>query len=524
MSARLKLTRYDITDLNNGKVAEYPVQNPPGWDAISLAYANALKAMGWQAGGQGQADVEKTWPYSEDPTSYFWQAAMHWWPKYGSSLPPVHQDWWSHCTHEDVPNPEGFENFFLPWHRVYIYFFERIVRDYVTAAGGPEDWALPFWNYSQFSSGTPRWPRSCLPWVFTQQKMPDGSPNPLFMEKVRRGLQPTWQGKPMYLGATTPFYYQAYRWLDFGRFNSTLDGRPHGAVHNDTGSGDGFVSKTGWMQDTVTASFDPIFWLHHSQIDRLWEGWLVAGGGRANPTNDPSWMTASSDPRLADRWNFWATSDNTDVVRIYPGDMVDPGALDPSKFPYDYGFSSMPTLPPPVPPSVATLTSAVGAGLDSVAAPKSEAEVGAADGPVRVGSAPVHAEVTLGGGATDALESVSDPSHDASIVTLYLEDVTAKGNAGNYDVYLNYPDATAETAGEVPHYVGILATFGAGCHGGGLTAFYDITDLVAYLRAEGGWDESKATVTFVPTAPSHLEGVEDVTDEVEVGKIRIVAE
>jgi hypothetical protein len=34
--------------------------------------------------------------------------------------------------------------FFLSWHRMYIYFFERILR----AASGDPNLALPYWNYS----------------------------------------------------------------------------------------------------------------------------------------------------------------------------------------------------------------------------------------------------------------------------------------------------------------------------------------------------------------------------------------
>jgi hypothetical protein len=32
-----------------------------------------------------------------------------------------------------------------------------------------------------------------------------------------------------------------------------------------------------------TAARDPVFWLHHCNIDRYWECWIRKGGGRANP-------------------------------------------------------------------------------------------------------------------------------------------------------------------------------------------------------------------------------------------------
>ena len=38
-----------------------------------------------------------------------------------------------------------------------------------------------------------------------------------------------------------------------------------------------------------TAVKDPVFWLHHSNVDRLWEEWRSMCGGRTNPT-DTTWL------------------------------------------------------------------------------------------------------------------------------------------------------------------------------------------------------------------------------------------
>ena len=98
--ANVTLTRYDITDLNNGQIDGFPVDNPPGWDPISLYYAKALQQMGWNESGQGPwppapapqnprtdpvrgtPNVANTWnfPNPADPDSYFFWGAMHWWP------------------------------------------------------------------------------------------------------------------------------------------------------------------------------------------------------------------------------------------------------------------------------------------------------------------------------------------------------------------------------------------------------------------------------------------------------------
>ena len=51
------------------------------------------------------------------------------------------------------------------------------------------------------------------------------------------------------------------------------------------------------MGDPLTAAQDPIFWLHHANIDRLWNHWLQQGGGRADPTD--SALCGASDRRRA---------------------------------------------------------------------------------------------------------------------------------------------------------------------------------------------------------------------------------
>jgi len=63
--------------------------------------------------------------------------------------------------------------------------------------------------------------------------------------------------------------------------NSTgqLEGSPHNYIHN------GFVR--GDMANLGTAGLDPIFWLHHANIDRLWAVWNAKGNN--NPT-DPAWL------------------------------------------------------------------------------------------------------------------------------------------------------------------------------------------------------------------------------------------
>jgi len=115
-----------------------------------------------------------------------------------------------------------------------------------------------------------------------------------------------------------------------------------------------------------------------------------------------------------------------------------------------------------------------------------------------------------------------DVEEEPPRVMLYLENITG-ADAGNYLVYLNNTKVDRNTADQVPHFVGAFTAFGADHHEGheghgGMSASYDITDLVAYLRSQGEWDEAGVNVTIVPAAP---EGFDLVTGPVNVGQISI---
>ena len=101
---------------------------------------------------------------NNDPRSWAYQAAIH-----GSNRRPPDpqaQDSWNMCQHASF--------FFLSWHRMYIYFFERILR----AASGDPNLALPYWNYSDPA-------QRALPVPFRE---PSGAANPLFVSQRNAGI------------------------------------------------------------------------------------------------------------------------------------------------------------------------------------------------------------------------------------------------------------------------------------------------------------------------------------------------
>ena len=204
-----------------------------------VSYGNAINAM-------------KLLP-NTNPLSWAYQAAIH-----GTTLPPPAQPAWNTCEHGTLE--------FLSWHRMYLYWFERIIRK----KSGDPNFALPFWNYESASE-------RFLPPPFRT------AGTGLFVPNANRGSG--WNAGTSFLTASTVSTAGCLPQVPFGSFSGNLEGTPHAAVHI------AFGSTGGWMGSISTAAQDPIFYLHHCNIDRLWNVWLAQGGGRANPLSDTTWKT-----------------------------------------------------------------------------------------------------------------------------------------------------------------------------------------------------------------------------------------
>ena len=182
-----------------------------------------------------------------NPLSWAYQAAIH-----GTTLAQNLPAWRS-CEHGTY--------YFWSWHRMYLYWFERIVRK---MCGNP-CWSLPYWDWTSPAQRQ-------LPVMFrdTSSELYTANRNPAMNSGA--GSLPAWDVN----------YASAFSFPDFTSASSSLEGTPHGAVHVDIG---------GWMGSVPTAAQDPVFYLHHCNIDRLWDLWLAQGGGRSDPLNDSAWKT-----------------------------------------------------------------------------------------------------------------------------------------------------------------------------------------------------------------------------------------
>jgi hypothetical protein len=266
------------------------------WNAYTEAYARAMRLM-------QQRDPS-------DPTSWAFQAAIH-----GTfSRPP--DPTWNQCQHQSW--------YFYPWHRIYLYYFERIVRAAVAEVGGPSDWALPYWNYEK------PFPSNTLPEAFRVPTLADGSDNPLYLPLRRSdAMMAGFELTPRQVSSAKAMNMTVFASTDFKRsfgggpteavqFAGALgamEKQPHNVVHTQVGSKSARNCTGGWMSDVRCAANDPVFFLHHANIDRMWEIWLARGGGRANPT-ESAWRDHT----------FTMYDENAQLVTLRPLDVLDTAA------------------------------------------------------------------------------------------------------------------------------------------------------------------------------------------------------
>ncbi len=150
--------------------------------------------------------------------------------------------------------------YFLAWHRGYLYHFERRLR----LVSGDNRLVLPYWDYYSYAT---------MPAEFTNSS----SDNPLYADRMNTNVQPVL--------TMTPF---SPTFINFQRntsnaFEPVLEDAPHNPLHDLIGN----------VMATMESPLDPIFWLHHANIDRLWVAWVSAGGGRKMPVASNSYWAGS---------------------------------------------------------------------------------------------------------------------------------------------------------------------------------------------------------------------------------------
>ncbi len=378
---------------------------------------------------------------------------------------------WSTC--EAHRNPAR-EDFFFPWHRLFLIYFEKIIRQ----VSNEPKFTLPYWNYTG-----PNPQNRILPVEFRSSG--DAVWKPLF----RPDRKPeTNNGVPIdQISGANPIDINAMKSIVYGQTTgdaglcSNVDNNPHGSVHVDVGNRRG-MGRVPW------AGNDPIFWLHHCNIDRIWASWIKAGG--RNPTSQGF-----------KNETFTFADSNGAPVEANVGSVLDFDALD-----YDYDrYIDRPPGSPPFP-------SAVTVGVEAFAI---RAVARRVSGPVTLGASPTTVKLTTEPapelnfqGINKDLSIQLQSLKVDSVFYLRLNDVNASAAPEvGYDVYLD-PSGEGELERSESAYVGSLSFFEVAPHdeqheaaepkGKGRNYSFVVTDRVRELQKEGRLSR-EPNVTLVPT-------------------------
>ena len=252
-----------------GPMIRYDVASPQG-QAMLAIYARAVALMMAKPDG--------------DPTSWKFQWYSHWVGGatdhvaktseiarvYGSAPSPqrnLAEIMWDGCQAHDAGEDEDF---FLPWHRMFVMAFEAIVRQ---VAGEPS-FTVPYWNYLDPA-------QHAIPAQF--RRPGDATWGALYSPNRNPAVNAGGAIASSTVLSASVLSEATYSSSGFDDgFCAGLDNGLHGAVHVGVGNGINGMGAIPW------AANDPIFWLHHCNIDRLWASWNAAGG--ANPT-DPQFTS-----------------------------------------------------------------------------------------------------------------------------------------------------------------------------------------------------------------------------------------
>ncbi|CAO2823812.1 unnamed protein product [Amaranthus hypochondriacus] len=210
---------------------------------------------------------------------------------------------------------------FFPFHRWYLYFFERILGSLIN----DPTFAIPFWNWDT-SAGMR------MPAMYTDPNSPlydsirdpahrppkvldlnfDGDGNdPSDQQIISNNLTLLYRQMVTNARTTSLFLGQPYRaGARFSPGGGSVENTPHGPVH--VWTGDPRQPNFEDMGNFYSAARDPLFYAHHANVDRMWFIWKTLSTNNRDFT-DADWLNAS----------FIFYDENARAVRVRVRDCLD---------------------------------------------------------------------------------------------------------------------------------------------------------------------------------------------------------
>lgn len=438
---------------------------------------------------------------ASEPGSFFFQGAVHWFPNLSGAAVAASPDlkvladmfnsdpdakkvmsYWNQCTHLAAPTagagigPAKSPGDFLLWHRAFLYYFEQHARKTLNDS----TFTIPYWNYGGAAA------TRAIPAIFIDAKL-GAENNPLYpiggrVRTLKTGTDQLADWRVDTTAVMANEYYFSEPGIegmgdDLG-FGTSMDSAPHGLVHSGIG---------GWMGSVETAAFDPVFWVHHANIDRLFNQWLGKRRywSRSMTKQDvATWLAATP-------YAFF-TADGK--LESKPRSFF----LDTKNLGYSYDSDPSVIMLPVLPPS--NVPPAVLASNHTMAVPKGvthfvEKSAGVLQQPLQVSpNAPTSLQIPLALPAGSApmsgkvpLAITNQTSNKDNRTYLVLDGVKKAGEkGGTYEVYIG-PQAADAKGATSPAFAGRFTSFDvppSDIPGTGKTFRFNITEHLGKLGTQ----------------------------------------
>ncbi|KAJ8331109.1 hypothetical protein QVD99_001091 [Batrachochytrium dendrobatidis] len=219
---------------------------------------------------------------------------------------------------------------FLPWHRVYLRYYEEALRQ----VSKDPNMSVPYWDWTLDASA----PASSL--ILSPNYFGSAGVAPDYC--VSGGVAKSW---PISYPFTSKCLTRCSSWSalypptavnailtrssTYGAFRHDLEAIPHALIHTSGGGSCVDTNNNPAPFTSMASPNDPLFFIHHANVDRLWWRWQVMCPANAELYDEPNtslsealttWnIPVSSAMNIANsRFCYTYSAANTDSVNFSP--------------------------------------------------------------------------------------------------------------------------------------------------------------------------------------------------------------
>ncbi len=335
--------------------------------------------------------------------------------------------------------------YFLAWHRGYLYYLEQQMR----RVSGDPSLTLPYWDW---------YTNPHIPSEFTDK----ATGNPLYCPRVNTNVYGALDLSPFSSSVVN------FQRGTANSFEEAFENAPHNPVHDIIGN----------SMATMQSPRDPIFYLHHANVDRLWHAWALPDG-RTMPAPTSSYWAGTFTYAPGLTINKEQTYSNRSRLGYDYANTARPVALPPQA---QRGRiirvqAQIPPIKtrPPVASFAASPARSIANGRRSIGGVKAvvlrehsvSARVVAEASSVKPLQDMLSATADIYDAAARNLPNAASKGNGKSSqyksIKIVLDDIslTSAGAAGGYfyNIYLNLPDGVDIDEVRAKHFIGTLGPF-----------------------------------------------------------------